>query len=195
MTEPELTPELILHAYRAGIYPMGREDGTVAWYEADPRCIFEVEQFHVPKRLSRTYRQGIFEMRVDSNWHQVLHKCADRESTWLTPELFVVYTQLHELGFAHSVEAYRSGKLAGGLYGVSIGGAFMAESMYHDVTDASKVCLVYLAEHLKTKGYRLIDTQHQYRNCHLNQFGAKHVSREEYLVRLKSAITLNCSFL
>lgn len=191
MNEP-FTKELVLSAYSQGIFPMGHDDGLIRWYSPDPRCIFDFETFHVPRRLIRTYRSGKFEMKVNSAWDEVLHQCANRDSTWITDDIFRVYTELHEDGFAHSVEAYFEGKLAGGLYGVSIGGAFMGESMFHNVTDASKVCLVYLVERMKERGFTLLDSQ--YMTEHLSTFGAVLISRREYLIRLEQALRLKCRF-
>ncbi len=191
MSEP-FSKELVLSAYSQGIFPMGHDDGLIRWYSPDPRCIFDFDSFHIPKRLMRTYRSGKFEMRVNSAWDEVLHLCASRDSTWITDDIFRVYTELHEDGFAHSVEAYYEGKLAGGLYGVSIGGAFMGESMFHTVTDASKVSLVYLVERMKERGFILLDSQ--YMTEHLSTFGAVLISRREYLTRLERALRLNCKF-
>lgn len=191
MSEP-FSKELVLSAYSQGIFPMGHDDGLIRWYSPDPRCIFDFDSFHIPKRLMRTYRSGKFEMRVNSAWDEVLHLCASRDSTWITDDIFRVYTELHEDGFAHSVEAYYEGKLAGGLYGVSIGGAFMGESMFHTVTDASKVSLVYLVERMKARGFILLDSQ--YMTEHLSTFGAVLISRREYLTRLERALRLNCKF-
>lgn len=191
MNEP-FTKELVLSAYSQGIFPMGHDDGLIRWYSPDPRCIFDFETFHVPRRLMRTYRSGKFEMKVNSAWDEVLHQCANRDSTWIIDDIFRVYTELHEDGFAHSVEAYFEGKLAGGLYGVSIGGAFMGESMFHNVTDASKVCLVYLVERMKERGFTLLDSQ--YMTEHLSTFGAVLISRREYLIRLEQALRIKCRF-
>ncbi len=191
MNEP-FTKDLVLSAYSQGIFPMGHDDGTIRWYSPDPRCIFDFDKFHVPRRLMRTYKSGKFEMKVNSAWKEVLKACADRESTWITDDIFRVYTQMHEAGFAHSVEAYYEGRLAGGLYGVSIGGAFMGESMFHNVTDASKISLIFLVERLQSRGFVLLDSQ--YMTDHLSTLGAVLISRQEYLRRLDRALYLNCRF-
>ncbi|HMO19353.1 MAG TPA: leucyl/phenylalanyl-tRNA--protein transferase [Candidatus Melainabacteria bacterium] len=191
MNEP-FTKDLVLSAYSQGIFPMGHDDGTIRWYSPDPRCIFDFDKFHVPRRLMRTYKSGKFEMKVNSAWNEVLKACADRESTWITDDIFRVYTQMHEAGFAHSVEAYYEGRLAGGLYGVSIGGAFMGESMFHNVTDASKISLIYLVERLQSRGFVLLDSQ--YMTDHLSTLGAVLISRQEYLRRLDRALYLDCRF-
>jgi leucyl/phenylalanyl-tRNA--protein transferase len=190
---PEFTAELVLRAYAAGIFPMGDDDGgPIRWYSPDPRCIFDLENFHIPKRLARTYRQGVFDLRVNTAWEAVLRGCAARRSTWITSDIFRVYTQLHERGFAHSVEAYKDGRLAGGLYGVSIRGAFMGESMFHVETDASKIALLYLVERMKERGFVLLDTQ--FMTEHLSTFGALNISREQYLARLRLALTVDAKF-
>ncbi len=188
----QFTPQLVLSAYMQAIFPMGFEDGSIRWYSPDPRCIFDLDDFHVPQRLARTYRKKKFDMRVDTAWDEVIRACALRSSTWITDDIIQVYTQLHKMGFAHSVEAFYEGKLAGGLYGISIGGAFMGESMFHNVTDASKVSLVYLVERMKERGFVLLDSQ--YMTDHLGTFNAKSISKTEYVARLNKALALNCKF-
>jgi leucyl/phenylalanyl-tRNA--protein transferase len=190
--EPEFTAELVLRAYTAGIFPMGHDDGIIRWYSPDPRCIIPLDEFHTSKRLARTIRQGKFELKVNANFEKIMRLCAERESTWITDEIVRVYCELHKHGFAHSVEAYLDGQIAGGLYGVSIGGAFMGESMFHLATDASKVCLAYLVERMKERGFILLDSQ--YVTDHLSTFNAIQISREEYLERLRDALTLKCVF-
>ncbi len=190
--EPEFTAELVLRAYTAGIFPMGHDDGIIRWYSPDPRCIIPLDEFHTSKRLARTIRQGKFELKVNADFEKIMRLCAERESTWITDEIVRVYCELHKHGFAHSVEAYLDGEIAGGLYGVSIGGAFMGESMFHIATDASKVCLAYLVERMKERGFILLDSQ--YVTDHLSTFNAIQISREEYLERLRDALTLKCVF-
>lgn len=178
-----------------GIFPMGDSrdpDGPIRWYAPDPRCIFDLNQFHIPKRLARTYRSGKFELKVNTNWQRVMRACADRSDTWITEEIFSVYTALHRQGLAHSVEAYYQGELAGGLYGVSLGGAFMGESMFHTVTDASKVALLYLVERMQERRFSLLDCQ--FMTGHLSTFGAVEISHEQYISRLNRALALDCSF-
>jgi leucyl/phenylalanyl-tRNA--protein transferase len=176
-----------------GIFPMGDDRSPeIRWYSPDPRCIFDLNAFHVPRRLARTYRQNIFQPRVNSAWREVLQACAARETTWITEQIFQSYTELHRLGFAHSVETYKDGKLAGGLYGVAIGGAFFGESMFHFETDASKIALIYLVERLRQRGFTLLDSQ--FMTPHLATFGAINITRQEYLTRLQHALSLRCSF-
>ena len=131
-------------------------------------------------------------MKVNQNWDLVIQKCAARKDVWITKEIIDMYTRLHHLGLAHSVEAYYEGELAGGLYGISLGGAFMGESMFHEVTDASKVSLVFLVERLLERGFTLLDTQ--YRTEHLSKFSAVEIPRDEYLDRLHVSLNQHCSF-
>jgi leucyl/phenylalanyl-tRNA---protein transferase len=175
-----------------GVFPMGSKRGGISWYSPDPRCIIDMQNFHASSRLLRKVRQGVFEMKVNHDWDQVIRKCGSRKDVWITDEIIDMYTQLHRMGLAHSVEAYYEGKLAGGLYGLSLGGAFMGESMFHEVTDASKVSLVFLVNRLLERGYTLLDTQ--YRTEHLSKFAAVEIPREEYLRRLMSALDQHCSF-
>jgi leucyl/phenylalanyl-tRNA--protein transferase len=186
------TPQLVLSAYTQAIFPMGHDDNIIRWYSPDPRCIFDLDDFHVPKRLARTIRSGKFDVRVDTAWDAVIRLCADRGDTWITDDIIRVYTQLYDMGNAHSVEAFNGDKLVGGLYGVSIGGAFMGESMFHLETDASKVCLVHLVERMRQRGFILLDSQ--YMTDHLNTFNAKNIRKSEYVERLEQALRLDCKF-
>ncbi len=192
MKQLNFSPAGLIQAYSLGVFPMGSARGDIKWYSPDPRCIIDMENFHVPHRLSRKIKQGVFEMRVDHDWERVIAKCADRKDVWITKEIIAMYTALYRLGYAHTVEAYYEGALAGGLYGVSLGGAFMGESMFHEITDASKVSLVYLVERLKDRGFTLLDTQ--YRTEHLSKFSAIEISRQQYLERLNVALKLDCQF-
>lgn len=190
---PALTPELVLTAYRMGIFPMADADGDIAWFSPDPRCIFPLDAFHVPRSLRQTIRRGTFETRINTAFDAVLAACADRrEGTWIDSQIADVYGTLHRQGWAHSVESWHAGELAGGLYGVAIGGAFFGESMFTRVTDASKVALVALVERLRARGLTLLDTQWQ--TPHLARFGAVYIRRREYLRRLKAAVTLDVRF-
>ncbi len=169
---------------------MGDEDGEVYWFDPDPRAIFPLDAFHVPYRLGRRIRQGGFDVRVDAAFRTVMEICAapapGREETWITPDIIDVYCQLHELGFAHSVETWIDGELAGGLYGVTIGGLFAGESMFSHKPDTSKIALVYLVERLRAGGFVLLDTQ--FMTEHLRRFGAIEISRLEYKSRLAQAL-------
>lgn len=192
MSDPaELTPELLLYTYSQGIFPMGHDDGEIYWYDPDPRAIIPLdENFHVPRSLARRIRQGGFEVRVDSAFRAVITACAepgeDREHTWITPAIIDVYCELHQWGYAHSVETWIDGELVGGLYGVTVGGLFAGESMFSRATDSSKIALVHLVERLRAGGFTLLDTQ--FMTEHLRRFGATEIPRAEYQQRLRHAL-------
>lgn len=194
MDIPLLTPALIDRAYRQGIFPMADDDGTILWYSPDPRAIIplEPEAFHVPRSLRQTIRQGRFEIRIDHDFAGVMAGCADRTETWISAAITRVYGAMHRQGWAHSVEAWQEGHLVGGLYGVSLGGAFMGESMFSRATDASKVCLVALVERLRARGYTLLDSQ--FHTPHLARFGLRLIPRRVYLDRLADALRRDCRF-
>ncbi len=191
-----LTPELLLSAYSQGVFPMARADGRILWYDPDPRAILPLTHFHAPRRLLRIVRQGVFEIRVDSAFTAVMRACAtltpDREETWINEEIIAAYTQLHQLGFAHSVEAWQGGKLVGGLYGVTLRGLFAGESMFSRATDASKVALVHLIWRLRAGGFRLLDVQ--FMTEHLRRFGAVEVLQAEYKQLLALALSVEGRF-
>jgi leucyl/phenylalanyl-tRNA--protein transferase len=189
-----LPPSLLVAAYRRGLFPMGMEDGEIGWFSPDPRGILPLDAFHAPRRLQRVARSGRFEIAIDRDFEGVMRACADRQDdgTWISEEIVESYLALHRLGVAHSVEAWRGGQLAGGLYGVHLGGAFFGESMFHRETDASKVALIALVERLRAYGFALLDIQ--WTTPHLEQFGAIDVPREDYLRRLASALSLSCRF-
>jgi leucyl/phenylalanyl-tRNA---protein transferase len=187
-----LDPQTLLTAYSHGAFPMGDRDGKIRWYTADPRGIFPLETFHVPRtlrsRLAKTGQTGGFDVRINHDFEATMRACMEmrREGTWINEELVAAYVQLHRLGCAHSVECYQHDQLAGGLYGVSLGAAFFGESMFHRVTDASKVALVHLVQRLRSREFELLDTQAL--TAHLRRFGCVEIAAEEYLLRLKSAI-------
>jgi len=186
----KLDPQHLLYAYAQGIFPMAHESGQIFWYDPDPRAIIPLDQFHVPARLARTVRQAPFDIRMDTAFRRVMEACAGtapgREETWISDELVTVYTELHRLGFAHSVEAWRDGVLAGGLYGVSLNSFFAGESMFSHERDASKVALVHLVRRLRQRNFLLLDIQ--FMTGHLAQFGAVEISRYEYKRRLSQAL-------
>jgi leucyl/phenylalanyl-tRNA--protein transferase len=184
--------ELLLQGYRLGVFPMAMEDDSIAWFSPDPRAIIPLENFHVPHALRRVARKNIFEIKIDNRFGDVIRACAKRKDTWINREIIASYERLHELRHAHSVEAWSKNKLAGGLYGVVLGGAFFGESMFHRVTDASKVALVALVERLREKKFALLDTQ--WVTPHLQQFGAIEISREKYLKLLRRALELPRKF-
>lgn len=171
---------------------MGHEGDGIEWYSPDPRGVIPLDAFHLSSRLARTLRRGSFDVRVDTAFHATIRACADRGETWITPLIMASYERLFELGHAHSVEAWRDDVLVGGLYGVSLGGVFFGESMFHIATDASKVALCALVERLRARGYRLLDVQ--WTTDHLLQFGAVDVPRPDYLERLSSALAERCAF-
>lgn len=191
--DQSLTPELVLQAYRVGAFPMADDHGEIWWFSPDPRCILPLDRFHVPRSLRQTIRRGTFEVRIDTAFDEVIRCCADRpEGTWISDEIRMIYRMLHQRGFAHSVECWQSDGLAGGLYGVALGGAFCGESMFWRVSNASKVALVALVERLRAHGFILLDTQ--WITPHLKMFGALEVPRSEYIRRLKIAVSLPAKF-
>ena len=188
----KLTTEILEACYRAGAFPMADVDGRVEFYRSDPRSVLEFEDLHIPRSLGRVIRKQIFEVRVDEDFGGVIRACADRPETWINSEIIEAYVRLHYAGKAHSVEAYAEGELAGGLYGVTLGGAFMGESMFTRMRDASKVCFVYLVGRLQARGYELLDCQIQ--TPHLARLGAREISGSDYLRRLEHALNLDRSF-
>jgi leucyl/phenylalanyl-tRNA--protein transferase len=188
----ELTPEVLEACYRAGAFPMADRYGRIGFYRSDPRSVLKFEDLRVSGSLGRVIRKGTYEVRVDEDFEGVVRACADREETWINDELVQAYVRLHRASKAHSVEAYRNGELAGGLYGVSLGGAFMGESMFARQRDASKVCFVHLVARLEERGYELLDCQIQ--NDHLARLGAREVPEVEYLWCLERALRLDRSF-
>ena len=188
-----IDPEVLLQGYRLGLFPMAMEDGEIEWFSPNPRAILPLKEFHVPHTLERIARKKIFEIRVNVSFAEVVRECAQRPETWINDEIIESYTRLHELGHAHCVEAWQNGRLAGGLYGVSIGGAFFGESMFHHVRDASKIALVALMERLRERRFTLLDTQ--WLTPHLQKFGAIEISRQQYLHLLSTAVNLPRRFL
>jgi leucyl/phenylalanyl-tRNA---protein transferase len=189
-----LTPEGVELAYRHGIFPMADErSGQILWFRPDPRAVIPLDGFHVSRSLARTLRRAVFEVRVDTDFEGVMRGCADRpEGTWISERFVEVYGALHRAGKAHSVEAWRDGRLVGGAYGLALGGAFMAESMFHRETDASKVALAALVGRLSERGFTLLDVQ--YVTPHLESLGAVEITRREYERRLERALALDRRF-
>ncbi len=193
----DLSVERLLDAYRHGIFPWpAYPDDPMLWWTPDPRAILPLDGMHVSRRLARSMQSGRFTVRANTAFARVLEACATghgREGgTWLTPDMIAAYTQLHELGHAHSVESWRDGELVGGVYGVAIGGAFAAESMFYRQRDASKVALARLVEHLKSRGYELLDVQQW--TPHTGRLGVVEIPRREYLKRLAAAVELPVTF-
>lgn len=190
---PRIPADRLLSLYASGIFPMadGR-DGTIMLFSPDPRTIMEPARLVISRSLRRTIRAGLFEIRLDTCFPEVVRACADREETWISEDIIASYLELHARGAAHSVEAWRDGELAGGLYGVALGGAFFGESMFSARRDASKVALAALCDRMVARGMVLLDVQ--YSTPHLLGLGAFEVSREEYLQRLDAALRLPVSF-
>ena len=188
----EITPEILLKAYAAGIFPMAEDadDPSLFWVEPRERGIIPLDRFHVSKRLARTVRSDHFQIRVDQDYDAVIAGCAapgaDREKTWISGPIRDLYGELFDAGYCHTVEVYRDNRLVGGLYGVRLKGAFFGESMFHTERDASKVALVHLVARLRRGGFSLLDTQ--FVTSHLAQFGAVEVPRQRYKQMLRAAM-------
>ncbi len=189
----DLEPDSLMGAYRRGIFPWFNEDDPFLWWSPDPRSIFDFDTIHFSKRLLRTVRQKKFVVTVDLAFPYVMQAASIRpEGTWITDNMYEAYCELHRLGHAHSVEAWLNNELVGGIYGVAVGGFFAAESMFHFETDAGMVAMVRLVEHLRERGFSLLDTQMA--TDHTRKIGAFDVPRDEYLDMLESAIALPVSF-
>ena len=194
----KLKPELLLRAYAVGIFPMAesRAESEIHWIDPEQRGVLPLDGLHVSKRLRRTLRSRRFEVRADSAFGQVIKGCAtpapDRRDTWINPSIERLYTDLHHMGFAHSVECWQDGELVGGLYGVSLGAAFFGESMFSRVRDASKIALIHLVYRLREGGFLLLDTQFQ--TPHLSRFGVVEIKRDDYRAQLSRAIRRQAQF-
>lgn len=183
-----LDPPCLLRAYAEGVFPWFSDGDPILWWSPDPRAVFDIKSgLHISRRLARTLRSGKFAVTFNRAFGEVIRACGDRpEGTWITREMVTAYEQLHRLRFAHSVEAWQDGELAGGVYGVALNGFFAAESMFFRRTDGSKIALVALFERLQERGFELVDTQML--TEHTERMGAFEVSRERYLELLKRAI-------
>lgn len=194
----KMDTEMLLDAYAHGIFPWPvAHISAMLWWSPPQRAIFDLDDFHIPRRLRQTLRSGRFRVTADTDFASVIHACAtirrrDGGGTWITPEIIRGFTRLHRMGVAHSVEVWQDGSLVGGLYGVALGGFFAGESKFHRVTDASKVALAYTVAHLRSRGFTLFDVQIE--NPHLAQFGLSVIPREEYLLRLAKALEKDCQF-
>jgi len=194
----DLTPEMLLNAYAIGIFPMAedRDDPELFWIDPRQRGVLPLEQLHIPRRLKKTLRNGGFTVTFDQCFEDVMDNCAAvsvrRDKTWINDQILTLYPALHHMGHAHSVEVWKDGKLAGGLYGISLGGVFFGESMFTIVTDASKVALVHLVVRLINAGYSLLDTQ--FITDHLKIFGAIEIPRNKYRIKLAQAIEDDADF-
>lgn len=194
----DITPQVLLKAYACGIFPMAEsaDDSALYWIEPERRGVLPLDRFHVPRRLARTIRQGRFEVRIDHDFEGVIDACAKsqpgRQSTWINNRIRGLYLELFRMGCCHTVEVWIDGRLAGGLYGVRLAGAFFGESMFTRVRDASKIALVYLVARLKHGGFKLLDTQ--FLTDHLSSFGAVEVSREKFQGLLEEALAASGDF-
>jgi len=194
----EITPQVLLKAYTCGIFPMAEsaDDPALYWIEPQQRGILPLDRVHVPKRLARTIRQGIFEVRIDTDFEGVLDGCAasraGRRTTWINRKIRALYRDLYDAGYCHTVEAWSGGRLVGGLYGVALHGAYFGESMFSVERDASKVALVYLCARLIRGGFLLLDTQ--FVTDHLRQFGTIEIERDQFHARLERALVHEATF-
>jgi len=187
----DLSIERLVLAYSQGIFPWYAEDDPILWWTPDPRLVLYPEKLHVSRSLQKTLRQGIFDITLDRAFGQVIRACAgdrgpDHPGTWIVPEMIAAYEALHAAGLAHSVEAWQDDTLAGGLYGVSLGGVFFGESMFTRSSNASKVAFVHLVKNLRRAGFRLIDCQ--VTTAHLMRFGAREISRARFIKELQRAL-------
>lgn len=188
-----IDPEVLLQGYRLGVFPMALDGGEIEWFSPDPRAILRLDKFHIPHTLERVIRRKSFEIRINASFPKVMEECSRRPETWINDEIIESYTRLNQLGHAHSIEAWQDGELAGGLYGVAIGGAFFGESMFHHVRDASKIALLALVERLRERRFALLDTQ--WLTPHLAKFGAIEIPRPQYLHLLNAAVNLPRRFI
>ena len=192
-TEQHIDPDFVLTAYRNGYFPMAESrTGPISWFSPDPRTIIPLDAFRVTRSLRRKVKQGLFQIRINTDFPGVIRACANRHETWISDEIISVYTLLHRRGYVHSVEAWHGQVLAGGLYGVAIGGAFFGESMFSLEAEASKVALVSLVGRLNERGFLVLDSQ--YITEHLMQFGARQISRDDYLGLLARALLVDTRF-
>lgn len=184
----EITPDLLISAYASGIFPMASpdEDQQIFWLSPDPRAVIPLERFRVPRSVRRLIRSNRFKTTADRDFGAVIRGCANREETWISEEMIRLYTVLHARGLAHSIEVWAEGEVVGGLYGVALGGAFFGESMFSEVSDASKVALVDLVQRLRSGAFQLLDTQ--YLTPHLERFGGVEIDRVDFLEGLDRAL-------
>lgn len=191
----KITPHLLLQAYAQGVFPMSEsaDDPDIFWVDPQMRGIFELDSFHVSRSLARRIKRGEYRCKINTCFPDVVRHCADRDETWINAEIFELYCQLHALGYAHSFEIHRDNCLIGGVYGVALGGAFFGESMFSLETDASKLALYHLINHLNTQGFILFDTQ--FITSHLASLGAIEIPRKEYRERLDQALAVKASFI
>lgn len=190
-----LTPQILLKAYSCGLFPMSEsaDDPELFWVDPEVRGIIPLNKFHIPRSLKKVMNRGIFDIKINTDFPQVMRECAketdDRPTTWINDTILKLYHELHLTGHAHSIEAWKDGELVGGLYGVSLGSAFFGESMFSRATDASKVCLTFLVNHMIKNNFTLLDTQ--FTTDHLIRFGAVDIPRDEYSILLSKAMEVH----
>lgn len=189
-----LSPELLLSGYAQGVFPMAqsRDDPRLYWFDPELRGIIPLDNFHISRSLARAIRRETFTISTNTAFSAVVEGCAAREDTWINGQLFALYDVLHRAGFAHSLEVWQDGMLAGGVFGIALGGAFFGESMFSARTNASKVALTYLVDRLRQAGFTLCDTQ--YLTPHLASLGGIEIPRADYRARLAEALTVNADF-
>ncbi len=194
MPGPKITPEILLRAYAMGIFPMadGRDDPEIHWIDPRHRGIMPLDGFHLSRTLARHIRQGGFQVTADRDFTGVVEACAEREETWISQRIQTLYESLRALGHAHSIEVWKGDMLAGGVYGVTLGGAFFGESMFSRRTDASKIALAYTVHRLRAGGFQLFDTQ--FLTPHLASLGGVEIPRAEYRDRLAAALGQSAEF-
>lgn len=192
----QLSADDLIYGYINGIFPMADADNTLYWYSPDPRAIIPIDTYRPPKSLRPVINKGTFEIRINHNFEQVMHHCAaprsTEEGTWISSDIITAYCDLHKLGLAHSIEAHLDGELVGGLYGVAIGSVFFGESMFHTVSNASKVAFHALMEILREQKFQLLDTQ--FINENVRRFGAIEIPKIEYMARLRRAVAIKTRF-
>ncbi len=187
-----IEPRVLISAYCNGMFPMGMENSRLSWFSPDPRGILPIADYHVPRSTRAVLLRSGFEIRINTKFNDIVQACSGRQQTWITQEIIASYERLHQMGYAHSVETWRDNQLLGGLYGVSIGGAFFGESMFSNEPSASKAALVWLMKHLKFRGFVLHDTQ--WTTPHLAMFGGYEIPRDNYLQALETAVNLPVKF-
>lgn len=188
-----LTKEILVSAYASGFFPMPHpETEEICWFNPDPRAVMPLDGFHLSRSLKRSIRKMNYKASINSSFDEVIEHCSRRKETWINDEIKNAYIDLHRAGIAHSLEVWQGGILAGGLYGVSLGGAFFAESKFHIKTDASKAALYFLTEHLKDLGFKLLEVQ--FLTPHLSRLGAIEISGSHYLQQLSQALMINPGF-
>lgn len=188
-----ITSDILIRAYCEGFFPMAEsKEGEIYWHSPDPRAIIPLNNVHIPKSMRKLFQKQIFNFSVNYDFPYVISECSKREDTWISQEIIDVYTELHRIGYAHSVETWVDGKIVGGLYGVAVGGAFFGESMFNHISNSSKAAYYFLIANLLKNKFLLLDSQ--YINSFTEQLGAIEIPRDAYLKILEQAIHMKCSF-